>query len=154
MNKRQRLITGAVGLAAMAGLGLLGATVARAGGNGGGSDDDPALNGSVSAPPTRRAAPRPMPPKRPRRPPSRHWPRSRRTRPRSRHSPAVPGTAAQPELENENGSVVYGVEVTKADGTVVDVKVDAGNGEVLAREADGPDGEGHEDGDGPESADG
>ena len=46
---------------------------------------------------------------------------------------AVPGTAATPVLENENGSVVYGVEVTTATGTI-DVKVDAGNGTVLAQD--------------------
>ena len=48
---------------------------------------------------------------------------------------AVPGTAGKVELENENGNVVYGVEVT-ANGTTIDVKVDAGNASVLAQEAD------------------
>ena len=48
----------------------------------------------------------------------------------------VPGTAGTALLESENGYVVYGIEVTKADGTVVDVKVDAGNGKVLAQEID------------------
>ncbi len=48
---------------------------------------------------------------------------------------AVPGTAGKVELENENGNVVYGVEVT-ANGTTTDVKVDAGNGSVLAKDAD------------------
>lgn len=47
---------------------------------------------------------------------------------------AVPGTVAQTQLEEENGFVVYGVEVTGADGTVTDVKVDAGNGTVLAQQ--------------------
>lgn len=49
---------------------------------------------------------------------------------------AVPGTAGAVELENENGYVVYNVEVTSPDGTIVEVKVDAGNGSVLAQEAD------------------
>ncbi len=49
---------------------------------------------------------------------------------------AVPGTAAEPELENENGNVVWGVEITRADGTVTDVKVDAGNAKVLAQESE------------------
>lgn len=49
---------------------------------------------------------------------------------------AVPGTAGDAELENENGSVVYEVPVTADDGTVTEVKVDAGNGNVLASEAD------------------
>lgn len=48
---------------------------------------------------------------------------------------AVPGTAAAAQLENENGFVVYGIEVTTADGTVIDVKVDAGDGSVLAQDA-------------------
>jgi hypothetical protein len=57
---------------------------------------------------------------------------------------AVPGTAGAAQLENENGYVVYGVEVTGADGKIVDVKVDAGNGTVLAQEAaDGTDGAGN-----------
>lgn len=49
---------------------------------------------------------------------------------------AVPGTAGQVELESEDGKVVFGVEVTTANGARMDVKVDAGNGEVLAREPD------------------
>lgn len=48
---------------------------------------------------------------------------------------AVPGKAAKVELESENGNVVYGVEVTTAQGTV-DVKVDAGNAKVLSQETD------------------
>lgn len=48
----------------------------------------------------------------------------------------VPGTAGKVELEDENGNVVYGVEVTAADGTKSDVKVDAGNGAVLSQESD------------------
>jgi len=49
---------------------------------------------------------------------------------------AVPGTAGSTELENENGYVVYGVEITTPDGTITDVKVDAGNGKVLAQDTD------------------
>lgn len=49
---------------------------------------------------------------------------------------ATGGTARTAELENENGSVVYGVAVTLPDGRKLDLKVDAGNGKVLAREAD------------------
>ena len=48
---------------------------------------------------------------------------------------AVPGTAATPQLENENGNVVWAVEVTGADGKVTDVKVDAGDGKVLQQDA-------------------
>lgn len=64
----------------------------------------------------------------------------------------VPGNAADPELENEDGSVVYSVEVTQADGSVVEVVVDAGNASILQTESEGADGhddvhdEGHDDG--------
>ena len=57
---------------------------------------------------------------------------------------AVPGTAGDVELENENGNVVYGVEVTTANGQV-DVKVDPGNGSILAQEDDRNDGESADD---------
>jgi hypothetical protein len=43
------------------------------------------------------------------------------------------------QLEDENGNVVYGVEVKAADGKTYDVKVDAGNGKVLSSEAGGSD---------------
>jgi uncharacterized membrane protein YkoI len=46
------------------------------------------------------------------------------------------GTAGTPSLEDENGFVVYSVEVT-AGGKTYDVKVDAGNGKVLATEEGG-----------------
>lgn len=48
----------------------------------------------------------------------------------------VPGMAGEVELDNENGFVVYSVEVTGADGTIIDVKVDAGNSTVLAQDTD------------------
>ncbi len=51
----------------------------------------------------------------------------------------VNGAAA---LENENGSVVYEVDVTGSDGTQHEVKVDAGTGDVLAQ--DNGDSEGDE----------
>lgn len=60
---------------------------------------------------------------------------------------AVPGAVNKVELDNENGSVVYSVEIT-ANGTTTDVKVDAGNGKVLAQESGQDDGK-HETG--PES---
>lgn len=53
---------------------------------------------------------------------------------------AVPGTASKVELDNENGNLVYSVEVKTANGDV-DVKVDAGNGTILAQDSQ------HEDGD-------
>ena len=51
---------------------------------------------------------------------------------------AVPGgTVTETDLGNENGWVVYSVEVTGTDGTVTEVTVDAGNGTVLAHQAQG-----------------
>jgi uncharacterized membrane protein YkoI len=46
------------------------------------------------------------------------------------------------ELENENGYLVYGVEIAKPDHQIVDVKVDAGNGKIL--KIDQGNDEGHE----------
>jgi uncharacterized membrane protein YkoI len=46
----------------------------------------------------------------------------------------VSGTLKKVELENEDGNVVYGVEIQTADGGDRDVKVDAGNGQVLHTE--------------------
>jgi len=47
----------------------------------------------------------------------------------------VSGTVIKTSLDNENGYLVYSVEVKDAQGKVFDVKVDAGNGTVLAIEA-------------------
>lgn len=55
---------------------------------------------------------------------------------------AVPGTAGKVELDNENGAVVYSVEVTDSSGSGIDVKVDAGNGTVVHQDADDGDNEG------------
>src|SRR5215210_1201659 len=41
---------------------------------------------------------------------------------------AVPGDVKETELENENGFVVYGVEIQGKDGRLHEVVVDAGNG--------------------------
>lgn len=48
----------------------------------------------------------------------------------------VAGKAADTELEDEDGTVVYGVEVTDDQGKKQDVKVDAKTGKVLKVEAD------------------
>jgi uncharacterized membrane protein YkoI len=48
---------------------------------------------------------------------------------------AVPGTVAETDLGNENGFVVYSIEVNGSDGSVTEVTVDAGNGTVLAQQA-------------------
>jgi uncharacterized membrane protein YkoI len=50
----------------------------------------------------------------------------------------APGTVKKVELENEDGNVVYGVEIKTAKGES-DVKVDAGDGRVLHVEQDGED---------------
>jgi uncharacterized membrane protein YkoI len=50
----------------------------------------------------------------------------------------VPGTVKKVELENEDGNVVYSVEIKTADGER-DVKVDAGDGRVLHVQKDGED---------------
>jgi uncharacterized membrane protein YkoI len=46
----------------------------------------------------------------------------------------VPASALKSELEDENGYLVYGIEVVSSDRSVTDVKVDAGTGAVLALE--------------------
>lgn len=54
---------------------------------------------------------------------------------------AVPGKVLKAELENEDGFLVYGIEVVKSDRQIVDVAVDAGNGKVLKIEKDQADNE-------------
>lgn len=49
----------------------------------------------------------------------------------------APGQVTQVSLDNENGNLVYSVEVRDARGKVQDVKVDAGNAQVLHVEQDG-----------------
>ncbi|BCO09497.1 hypothetical protein GF1_18730 [Desulfolithobacter dissulfuricans] len=48
----------------------------------------------------------------------------------------VQGQVLKMELENENGFLVYGVEVVTPEKTIIDVKIDAGSGEVLLMETD------------------
>ncbi len=65
---------------------------------------------------------------------------------------AVPGgTVNSTELGNENGSVVYEVDMTDANGTALEVKVDAGNAEVLDQSADDEGSEANEGPEGPEA---
>lgn len=54
----------------------------------------------------------------------------------------VQGKVIKVELENENGYLVYGVEIANADNQLVDVKVDAENGKIL--KIDQGNDEGHE----------
>jgi hypothetical protein len=49
---------------------------------------------------------------------------------------AVQGQILKTELENENGFLVYEVEVVTADKTIMEVKVDAGSGKVLVVDRD------------------
>ena len=49
-------------------------------------------------------------------------------------------TVKKTELDNENGKVVYSVQLTDSAGTGQDVKVDATTGTVVTSEADGPEG--------------
>ena len=41
------------------------------------------------------------------------------------------GQLTESQLEDENGAIVYGVEFTEADGSEVDIKVDAKTGKIL-----------------------
>jgi len=52
---------------------------------------------------------------------------------------SIQGQVLKMELEDENGFLVYGIEIVTADKSIVDVKVDAGSGDVLAMDADDAD---------------
>ncbi len=68
---------------------------------------------------------------------------------------AVPGgTVNGTELGNENGSVVYEVDMTDANGKALEVKVDAGNAKVLDQSADDEGSEANEGSEGPEANEG
>ena len=53
----------------------------------------------------------------------------------------VQGEVLKIQLEDEDGFLVYGVEIVAPDKSVADVKVDAGNGEVLRVDKDSADNE-------------
>lgn len=53
----------------------------------------------------------------------------------------VQGEVLKIELEEENGFLVYGVEIVGPDKMITDVKIDAGNGKILLVEKDTPDGD-------------
>jgi uncharacterized membrane protein YkoI len=55
------------------------------------------------------------------------------------------GRATRAELDDEHGSVAFEVEVVTTDGKVLDVRVDATNGTVLASKADEQDRRGDRD---------
>jgi uncharacterized membrane protein YkoI len=48
----------------------------------------------------------------------------------------VPGKVIEMELDEENQFLVWNVEVLAKDGTIMELAIDAGNGEVLAMERD------------------
>lgn len=62
-------------------------------------------------------------------------------------------TIQKATLEDENGSVVWSIELTDANKVAQDVKVDAGNGTILAVEAGGDESEGTEASDVPGAED-
>ncbi|MFJ5624187.1 PepSY domain-containing protein [Peribacillus loiseleuriae] len=55
------------------------------------------------------------------------------------------GTVKQVELEDEDGSVIYGVDVVSKDGKNYDVKVDAKTGKITKSENDNENGDEAED---------
>jgi len=56
----------------------------------------------------------------------------------------VPGKVLRAEVEDQDGYLVYGVEIVKTDHQIVEVKVDAGNGKILKTDYDHDDKEHHE----------
>lgn len=48
----------------------------------------------------------------------------------------VPGIVLEAELENEDGTTIYEIEIVKADGVEMEVEINAESGEVLAVEED------------------
>ncbi len=57
---------------------------------------------------------------------------------------AVPGKVLKVELEDEDGYLVYGVEIAEADRQIADVKIDAGTGKLLKIDPDRNDGDDHQ----------
>jgi len=57
----------------------------------------------------------------------------------------VPGTVLKVALDNENGNLVYSVEIKTGSNEIKDVKVDAGNGQVLHMDAEHEGGDEQED---------
>jgi hypothetical protein len=137
MIDTKKLVAGAV-TAAVLTVGAGGAAMAAQQGTLPGQEREPAINGSVAAPPETEAND------------DTETPESDAAEAKQLESlakidraaaekaalDAVPGEVVKTELDNENGFVVYSVEVKSADGTVTDVKVDAGDGTVLAQETE------------------
>ena len=49
----------------------------------------------------------------------------------------VPGAVLKVSLDNENGNVVYSIEIKTANDQVRDVKIDAGNAKILSTDGGG-----------------
>jgi uncharacterized membrane protein YkoI len=64
---------------------------------------------------------------------------------------SVPGKVLKVELEDEDGYLVYGVEIAKADRQIADVKIDAGNGKLLKIDQDRNDGKDRDEAEGSEN---
>ena len=67
---------------------------------------------------------------------------------------AVPGTVDKMELDEEDGFVVWEAEITQADGTMMEVLIDAGDGSVLTQEVEDADDGDEADDDGDDGDDG
>ena len=61
-------------------------------------------------------------------------------------SAKVPGQVLRTDLGDESGFLVYEIELVGVDKSIVDVKVDAGSGKILAMNLDKADREGNEQG--------
>jgi hypothetical protein len=48
----------------------------------------------------------------------------------------VPGIVLEAELENEDGTTIYEIEIVKADGVEMEIEINAESGEVLTVEED------------------
>ena len=51
----------------------------------------------------------------------------------------IQGEVLKIKLEEENGFLVYGVEIVTPEKIITDIKIDAGNGDILLVEKDTPD---------------
>ncbi|MGI8994680.1 MAG: PepSY domain-containing protein [Nocardioidaceae bacterium] len=135
---RKRLMA-VVGIAGTVALGVGGVTVAQAGdGTTSGDDDgggDHHIVGSIEAPPENEAAEDGNTSESDEAAQLQPLAKIDAQQAQAAALAAVSGTVQKVELGNDNGYVVYEVKVSTANG-VVEVKVDAGNAEVLAQEAD------------------
>jgi len=149
-NTRRRLAIGGLAAAAALTLGIGGVAAAQSSGDdkseSGAQEQDPSYQSSVTAPETEGQS---------------EADEAKALEGVAKISPdeakaaavgAVPGSVVQVELDNENGNVVYSVEIDTGNG-VTDVKVDAGNGSVLTQETGEDEANEPDEAEGPEEAD-